>query len=157
MAGHGPPPKDPDKRVRYESSKHASGQTNAQGLRVLELVVAKQPDLPARMPDGRAWPVRTRTWWKDWAKTPLSSNFTAIDWSELLDTAVLHGRHWSGDEKVAGELRLRVAKFGATPEDRARLRITFAEADAAESRNERLGESARDRRGPLRVLPAVGE
>jgi hypothetical protein len=30
---------------------------------------------------------------------------------------------------LASELRLRMAKFGATPEDRARLRIVFADAD----------------------------
>lgn len=44
---------------------------------------------------------------------------------------------WAGDTKLAGELRLRVAKFGATPEDRARLKIQFAAADEAEDRTER--------------------
>lgn len=57
---------------------------------------------------------------------------TATDWSFLLDTALIHARFWSGDPSVAGELRLRVAKFGATLEDRARLRIMFADADKAD-------------------------
>ena len=48
---------------------------------------------------------------------------TALEWSELLAAAVLHGMFWSGDTKVAAEFRLRVAKFGATPEDRQRLRV----------------------------------
>jgi hypothetical protein len=64
----------------------------------------------------------------------LSVAFTATDWSELMDTTVLHAQFWSGDTKVAPELRLRVAKFGATAEDRARLRITFAHADDADAK-----------------------
>jgi hypothetical protein len=78
------------------------------------------------------WPDVTREWWAMWAVSPLSSEFTATDWSELRDTARLHALYWMGDVKVAPELRLRVAKFGATPEDRQRLRILFAQADDAE-------------------------
>ena len=36
---------------------------------------------------------------------------------------VLHTAFWSGTETAAPELRLRVAKFGATLEDRLRLRV----------------------------------
>jgi hypothetical protein len=88
------------------------------------------------------WPERTRDWWRMWAESPLSGEFTSTDWSELLDTAVLHARFWKGDVKLAGELRLRVAKFGATPEDRARLRITFAQADEAEEKRGESGSGA---------------
>ena len=47
---------------------------------------------------------------------------------------------------MAAELRLRVAKFGATPEDRARLRIQFAQADEADSKRpeKRAGGSRRE-------------
>jgi hypothetical protein len=69
-----------------------------------------------------------------WADSPLSDDFTSTDWSELLDTARLHAAFWFGDNSVAAELRLRVAKFGATPEDRVRLRIQFAMAKNAENR-----------------------
>ena len=65
-------------------------------------------------------------------ESPLSAEYTETDWSFLLDTAYLHALYWKGDFRVAGELRLRVAKFGATPEDRARLRIQFAVADNLE-------------------------
>jgi hypothetical protein len=41
---------------------------------------------------------------------------------------------WQGELKYLPELRLRTAKYGATPEDRARLRIQFAQADEAESK-----------------------
>ncbi|MDM3894761.1 hypothetical protein [Mycobacterium intracellulare] len=101
------------------------------------------------------WPAQTRAWWKMWAESKLAEKFTANDWSELLDTARLHAAFWSGDLKVAPELRLRVAKFGATPEDRAKLRIVFAEADKAESggaKSPAAGKkSARARRGPLKA------
>ena len=52
---------------------------------------------------------------------------------------------------MAGELRLRVAKHGATQEDRARLRITFAAADEADEKRSgvlwRLPVSAAARSG----------
>ena len=141
MAGRGPAPKDPSRRAR----------TNADPipLRVLPRAVSSQPDLPELMPNGFPWPARTLEWWRVWGGSPLSEDFTATDWDFLLDTAILHGEMWSGDTKVASELRLRVAKLGATPEDRARLRITFAAADDAEEKRERRSSSARERRGPL--------
>ena len=86
-----------------------------------------------------------------WADSPLADDFTSTDWSELLDTATLHARLWMGVASVAPELRLRVAKFGATPEDRARLRITFAQADEAEEKRP-VTWSARERRGSLKAL-----
>lgn len=81
-----------------------------------------------------------------WGASPLAPEFTANDWSELLDTAVIHSAFWAGDMKLAGELRLRVAKFGATPEDRARLRIQFAQADEADAKRpeKRAGGSRRE-------------
>jgi hypothetical protein len=89
--------------------------------------------------------------WRMWQDSPLSADFTSSDWSFLLDTAVLHADFWSGESRVAGELRQRVAKFGATPEDRARLRITFAAADEAEDKP-RQSASARDRYQGLRAV-----
>jgi hypothetical protein len=85
-----------------------------------------------------------------WADSPLSTEFTSTDWSELLDTALLHARVWQGELKYLPELRLRTAKYGATPEDRARLRIQFAQADEAEAKTpKRL--NARQRFGNLSV------
>jgi len=136
MAGRGPAPKDPNRRARG-----FRGET----LRVITAEPSPQPPLP----DGYDWPEQTRRWWQMWAESPLSAEFTANDWSELLDTALIHARHWSGDKKAAAELRLRVAKFGATPEDRARLRITFAQADEAD---EKRGHRAERQRRVLKAL-----
>jgi len=144
MAGRGPAPKAPERRVRR----------NAQPvpLRVLEVQPSLQPDLPETMPGGDLWPSQTVSWWAMWSESPLADDFTANDWSELMDAAVLHGLVWSGEAKWLPELRLRVAKYGATPEDRARLRIQFAAADEADEKRSRPHESARARRGPLTAV-----
>lgn len=142
MAGRGPQPKDPSKRARRNGDPVP--------LRALPLQRASQPDLPECMPNGEPWPEQTRTWWAQWRGSALSVDFTSDDWAELLDTAVLHGSFWSGDLKVASELRLRVAKYGRTPEDRARLRITFATADEADEKRRRP-KSSRERYKGLRV------
>ena len=144
MAGRGPAPKDPSRRARRNADPIP--------LRVLIAEAIEQPPLPndvttvdrKGLPEAHSWPSQTRDWWQMWADSPLSADFTSTDWSFLLDTAMLHAAYWTGDLKVAGELRQRVAKFGATPEDRARLRITFAAADEAEEKPRRQS-SARDR------------
>jgi hypothetical protein len=45
---------------------------------------------------------------------------------------MLHQEFWSGSLSVAGELRMRVGKFGATPEDLMRLRLQETSEDDAE-------------------------
>lgn len=151
MAGRGPAPKDPNRRARRNAEPTA--------LRVIAAKPVEQPGLPEfdititvdGEPQSRQfdWPARTREWWQMWADSPLSAEFTSTDWSELLDTALLHARFWGGEIKVAAELRLRVAKFGATPEDRARLRIQFAAADEADEK--RTTPKARSRNAGLRL------
>lgn len=149
MPGRGPAPKDPATRQRRNADPMA--------LRVIEAAPMAQPQLPAKrivVVDGEArrlaWPTITRQWWQMWADSPLSDDFTSTDWAELMTTALLHAEVHTGGLKYAAELRLRVAKFGATPEDRARLRIQFAAADEAE-KPKRSSSSARERRGPLTV------
>lgn len=149
MAGRGPAPK----------ANKARRNAELMALRVITAEPVEQPELPefdvTLEVDGQlvsqqfVWPERTRVWWQMWADSPLSADFTSTDWSELLDTALLHARFWNGDHKVASELRLRVAKFGATPEDRARLRIQFAAADEADEKRTKPASGARQRRGPL--------
>ena len=144
MAGRGPAPKDPSKRARRNK--------DPQGLRVIWAEPKPQPKLPT----GVKWHPQTRRWWKMWGDSPLAGEFTANDWSELLDTAVLHSAFWSGQTTLAAELRLRVAKFGATPEDRARLRITFAQADEADGGRPEKGTPAKRTYGDLKVVGGDG-
>lgn len=153
MAGVGPPPKDPSKRARRN-------QEVAQ-LRVVEVEAAVQPDLPEFdtqvKVDGElemvpfVWPSATRTWWAMLAMHPLKGEFTELDWSYLLDTALIHAQMWQGDIKLASEIRLREAKYGFTPEDRARLRIQFAQATTEEVTAATSVQSARRRFGGMTV------
>lgn len=124
-------------------------------VRVLPLVTSTQPDLPLTMPDGACWPPETVAWWQAMAQYPLAADWTAIEWFYHMDTAVLHGKFWlTGSTSAAAELRLRLAKIGATAEDRARLRITFAAADAAESgKPSQPKQQARERFEGLRAVP----
>lgn len=155
MAGRGPAPKDPSKRVRRNADPSAST--------VLRFEEASQPDLPDFTVqvevDGELtsqkfqWPAITREWWAMWRDSPQAEHFGSTDWAFLLDTALLHAAVWGrGETRHAAELRLRVSKFGSTPEDRARLRMQFADADAADSKRPASGASARERRGQIRAI-----
>lgn len=141
MAGRGPAPKDPGERRRRN--------------RPDELTVV-QPDAVERgpeLPEGIDWPDATRAWWETWRQAPQAQTFTDTDWSFLLDTAILHMEFWDGDRSVAAELRLRTAKFGATPEDRARLKISVGEPKGKAPAPRTQAKSAAERRG--RLLQAV--
>lgn len=149
MAGNGPPPKDPSRRARTNKDPVP--------LRTLIAVRSSQPELPTRFrprsdEDGSwrdqiDWPIETVKWWRMWGDSPLAGDFTETDWSELLIAAFLHAEFMEGEYKLAGELRLRTAKFGATPEDRLRLRIQFAQAVDAEVTTASKVSSARSRFG----------
>lgn len=160
MAGRGPAPKPKGSRARRNKDPQILKIITAKpveqpSLPVIEQVVLDENGKPRKK--RFTWPTVTRRWWKMWGESPLSAEYTETDWSFLLDTAYLHALYWKGDYRVAGELRLRVAKFGATPEDRARLRIQFAVADGLEDDGpsaEALPVSSRAR-GRKTVLKAV--
>jgi hypothetical protein len=66
----------------------------------------------------------TLLWWKTWRESAQAQTFTDTDWAFLIDTALMHHSMWDkGQWTLAAEVRLRAAKFGATPEDRARLKL----------------------------------
>jgi hypothetical protein len=117
MAGHGPAPKDPATRRRRNVVPPPTVIEADDELR--------GPDLPIDvLPNHEQWHQRTRDWWRTWRTSAQAQTFTATDWDFLLDTALMHHTMWSqGRWEFASELRLRAAKFGATPEDRMRLRL----------------------------------
>lgn len=155
----GPLPKDPETRAR--------GNPERVPFKLVEIPNVEQPDLPEYFRyEGRKikFPARTVEWWAQWNGSPLAQGFTDHDWSYLLDTAVLHAQFWLGlgSVRIAGELRNRLAKFGVTPADRARLRIMFVTADEAEEAkrradraNGRVGVSGNIRR--LTSIPGLDE
>jgi len=129
MAGKGPRPKSVEQLASRSRAKE-----RASGMRVFTADPVSQPPLP----DVVDWPEITRRWWDTWGAEPMAADFRPTDWDFLLDTALLHAKVWGeGDMKLLPELRLRVAKMGATSEDRARLRITYAQADEAEDKRDR--------------------
>jgi hypothetical protein len=137
MAGRGPAPKDPATRRRRNITPPPT---------VLPAVAddVYGPDLPA----GYDWPTQTKRWWDTWRTCPQAMTLTDTDWDFLLDTALLHAELWSGNGQVASELRLRVAKFGATPEDRMRLRLQIGEP----VKPEQTQTQSRSRYAHLRVV-----
>lgn len=150
MAGRGPAPKDPAERRRRNTTPPPT-ELETDG----ELV---GPDLP-ELGEDQEWPDATLDWWDTWRASPQAKEFTKTDWSFLLDTAFLHMQFWDGNLKVAAELRLRAAKFGATPEDRMRLRLSIKDPSPTPATptatNRKKSPAARTRKE--RVLKVVGE
>jgi hypothetical protein len=148
MAGRGPAPKDPRRRARVNADTIAGT--------VLRVEQADQPRLPAAPDWLEVWPERTVEWWAMWGASPQAEHFSSTDWDFLLDTALLHAQVWAeGKLGQLPELRLRVAKLGASMEDRARLRMQFAQADEADAKRP-AGSSSRERYADLRVVPPTG-
>lgn len=129
---------------RKDPAVRARNNPENRPFRVVELKTCPQPPLPKGFPyDGKTfkWPQITVDWWDHWADSPLIDGFTVHDWDYLLDTAVLHAKHWLGlDAKAAGEMRQRLSRFGVTPEDRAKLRIILVDADNKEEESKVAAE-----------------
>lgn len=149
MAGRGPAPKDPAKRARRNKDPFPTTY--------LKFVRGDIPTLPKAID----WHPRAVEWWDTWTRSAQAELMTDVDWQVMLSTALLVHQFWlNGHWTLAAEIRLREAKFGATPEDRARLRIQFAEADEADSKRPEgsLESSQRAARyGELKVLPLAIE
>lgn len=142
MAGRGFSPKDPSKKI---DPRDRSGKTGASLTQDGQL---RGPDLPnGVLPGNEDWHPRTMDWWLTWRQSAQAQTFTETDWDFLVDTALLHHTMWSkGKWEFAAEVRLRAAKFGATPEDRARLRMTVdTNRTAAKDGSGNVGRVARPR------------
>lgn len=122
MAGNGPAPKGSRSRARDNDVRDlvkSDGKLGGYDL----------PDdvLPFDKDSGAIedWHPATVRWWNNWRASPQGVKMMTLpDWDFLLDAALIHHNMWkNGRWEFASEVRLRVAKFGATPEDRARLKI----------------------------------
>ena len=147
MPGRGPAPKPTASRERDLRRKTAGAvELNDDGQ-------TRGPDLPADL----EWPAATRDWWETWRNSPQAQTFVATDWSFLLDTAMLHAEYWLGDRSLAAELRLRMAKFGTTPEDRMRLRLSIKDAPVVDPAAPAQPRRSAARRSRLLKVVASGE
>ena len=141
------PPKPPERRARRNKDPIAT--------RLFEVDPTDPYPLPDDLlPDDEVWHPATLRWWRRWCESPLAVDLPAVDWSELEACAVLHHEYMRKRTfTLASELRLRMAAFGSTPLDRARLRYQVAVADEKEvSRPARSGSSSRARYEGLQVV-----
>lgn len=102
------------------------------------------PDLPKGvLPDGEEWHPQTIAWWDSLRRFPLLRDEPDLGWQFLIDTALMHHTMWQkGRWEFASELRLRVAKYGATPEDRMRLKIKLEpKEDRVASNNDNVTDA----------------
>lgn len=115
MAGRGPAGKETHTRSR-DDEEFASLPASAK--------LHGKP-LPAGvLPDDEPWHPQTLALWESLRRSPLLANEPELGWQFLIDTALMHHTMWTkGRWEFASEVRLRVAKFGATPEDRMRLKV----------------------------------
>lgn len=118
MAGRGPAPKG--ERARKRDTPEFEDVVDGGGL--------YGPPLPdGVLPDDEPWHPQTIALWDSLRHSPLLANEPDLGWQFLIDTALMHHTMWTkGKWEFASEVRLRVAKFGATPEDRMRLKVRIA-------------------------------
>lgn len=126
MAGRGPAPAAAKRRRNKDPEP------------VTVVAAADQPrgpELPEGvLPDGDDWHPQTRALWDALRRNPLLVDEPELGWQFLIDTALMHHTMWSkGRWEFASEVRLRVAKYGATPEDRMRLKVKIAVPSEVES------------------------
>lgn len=134
MAGVGPAPKDNSARRNKGPEKTSLQAPNV----ATDLVIGDEalgPELPKGswvLPEAQDWHPMTQQWWDHWRRSPQACRMLSQpDWDFLMDTALLHHVMWTkGRWEFASEVRIRVAKFGATPEDRMRLRQDIVVPDA---------------------------
>lgn len=114
MAGRGPAPKAA--RVRDRAT-----------VELEEIPVTGElhgPPLPV-CPDEGGWHPQTVALWDSLRSSALLADEPELGWVFLIDTARMHHLMWTRGrwDDYASEVRLRLAKFGATPEDRMRLKV----------------------------------
>lgn len=102
--------------------------------------------------EGRALPkslgIQTagaRRFWKTWASAPQTQHWAETDWAELEITVKLVDAFYAGDVRLAGEIRQRVGRWGATTEDRARLRMGVEQQLSEETKEPLQGVTSIDR------------
>lgn len=151
----GLPPKDEESRVNRIPKRFDKTTINQDEEEVLRGI-----DLPETAPKDIPWCEQTRIWWDNWRKSPQAKLMGVTDWDFLLDTAVLHNDYWRPARMVNGklddatlsptaksnylaEIRQRVAKFGATWEDRAKLQIQIETPLTEEEKEKAITEAAK--------------
>ena len=151
MAGRGPAPKEPRKRVGHLS------KADRNAFRIVTIHPVPQPRLRDLLGDvspltDTAWHEATDRLWDELRDHPATQSLVAAQWSMLARAVMYDDAATKGVVKPA-EARLRLASFHIDPADMLRGRIATAQADDAEEKGRRskTGDAARARRGPLKA------
>ena len=138
MAGRGPAPKASRARKRDEQETELLVDDGA----------LRGPELPEGvLPDGEDWHPQTRALWDALRRNPLLADEPDLGWQFLVDTALMHHTMWQkGRWEFASEVRLRVAKYGATPEDRQRLKVKIATPEQVKAESDTPADTTSRRR-----------
>lgn len=135
MAGRGPVPKPnavrrnkQPERTQLVASTHPRGPELPKGVLPVD----------RRSGERETWNAQTKKWWGHLRRSPQANLIQSdVEWDYLLDTALMHHTMWEkGRWEFANEIRMRLAKFGITPEDRLRLRVEIAEPSGAPNGSE---------------------
>jgi hypothetical protein len=105
-----------------------SGDGDRQALRLLDAqVYSALNGWCDRHTDHRLmrWPRPTHYWWDGVRTLPHAVAWTPADWRYAIDTAYVHARVMTGDDKLWPELRARERVIGTTADARRDLRIRY--------------------------------
>src|SRR6476620_4054058 len=116
----GPPPTEGSQHQAKNGSIYPKVPVNWDGEK-------RGPELP----EGFNWGPITIAWWEKWRNSPQSMVMLDSDWSLMLETALLVEMLWYPSSRMgavsatqlAAEIRRRVAAYGASFEDRTKLRM----------------------------------
>ncbi len=137
MAGRGPAPKGHNSRKRDEPVlRDVVNDGTTYGMPL--------PNPDGILPSGEEWHIQTLRFWDALRHSPLMKDEDDLSWSFLIDTALMHHTMWTkGRWDFAAELRLRLSKFGVTPDDRMRLKIKVVDKPGSRGGNQvRTGDGS---------------
>lgn len=145
MPGRGVAPKAVRSRGR-DSAARAAEMTQ-----VADTGELHGPELPDDA-ISEPWHPMTIRLWETLRGNPMLVDLPDLDWQFLIDTALMHHIMWAtGKFTHAQEIRLRLAKFGATPEDRMRLKMQIVTPSDANPAPIRPADESLARRRNLRI------
>lgn len=146
MAGRGPAPAV-SRRRRNKDPHPETVVVDGGGLHGPPLPEGVLPD------EQEAWHPQTVALWESLRRSPLLADEPDLGWQFLIDTALMHHTMWAkGRWEFASEVRLRLAKYGATPEDRMRLKVKVAAPGDGKPAEPTTPEGATSRRRDMRIV-----
>lgn len=141
----GPLPKNPKTRQRRNKTTTRASFVDDGNAR---------PDETPELPAGFTWHDLTRQWWEDVWASPMRDEYLRMDVHGLYRLAFLVNKFWlTGDDKMAGEIRLQGIRYGQDPMSRRALQWEVMKVEEAEQRKSRRHpRQVVDPRDALRVV-----